>query len=122
MQCRAIATCSHLFWCPARKDGKKVLECLQKCLKITDAVVTSDAKQVDLWVEMLDKYIHYCEDGVEEVTAKFVQSLLGLCWEHIGFAENESGSQAEARNAKKHLRSTIAYLRLSKLAGELTLE
>merc|ERR1719326_2105333 len=39
MQCRAIAACSQLFWCSARSDGKKVLECLQKCLKITDNLV-----------------------------------------------------------------------------------
>eukprot|EP01118_Nematostelium_gracile_P013563 TRINITY_DN5141_c0_g1_i5.p1 TRINITY_DN5141_c0_g1~~TRINITY_DN5141_c0_g1_i5.p1 ORF type:complete len:732 (+),score=221.45 TRINITY_DN5141_c0_g1_i5:76-2196(+) len=38
-QCRAIYMCSHLFWSPARdyKNGKRVLECLQKSLKIADA-------------------------------------------------------------------------------------
>merc|ERR1712187_979624 len=52
MQCRAIACCSNLFWCHARRDGRRVLECLQKCLKITDTVVTSDSKQVVLCAEM----------------------------------------------------------------------
>ncbi|CAK0854634.1 unnamed protein product, partial [Prorocentrum cordatum] len=45
MQCRAVAACSHLFWCDARRDGQKVLECMQKCLKIIDNLVQSDRKQ-----------------------------------------------------------------------------
>ncbi|CAE8580979.1 unnamed protein product [Polarella glacialis] len=33
MQCRAIAACSQLFWCTARRDAKRVRECLERCLK-----------------------------------------------------------------------------------------
>jgi len=111
MQCRAVAACSHLFWCEARRDGKRVLECLQKCLKITDAVVQSDSKHVVLWVEMLDKYISYYEAQVEEVTSKFIQSLLNLCSEHITFAENDAASVSEAKVAKAHLKNSVNYLR-----------
>lgn len=111
MQCRAVATCSHLFWCAARRDGKRVLECMQKCLKITDGVVQSDAKQVVLWVEMLDNYVYYYEAMCEEVTVKFVQSLLNLCYEHVAFAENDSQSESEGKKARAHLRDCVAYLR-----------
>lgn len=111
MQCRAVAVCSNLFWCEARRDGKRVLECLQKCLKITDAVVQSDAKQVVLWVEMLDKYVYYFSVGCEEVTIKFVQSLVNLSLEHISFAESDGSAGREAKNAKSHLEKTVARLR-----------
>mmetsp|Transcript_128293 Transcript_128293/g.256235 ORF Transcript_128293/g.256235 Transcript_128293/m.256235 type:complete len:829 (+) Transcript_128293:44-2530(+) len=111
LQCRAVAACSHLFWCDARRDGKRVLECLQKCLKIADNVVTSDSKQVGLWVEMLDKYSYYYEHECEDVTAKFVQSLINLCFEHIAFAENDVQSASEGRQAKAHLQASLAYLR-----------
>merc|ERR1719401_1541540 len=111
MQCRAVAACSHLFWCPARRDGKRVLECLQKCLKITDNVVQSDPKQVTLWVEMLDKYIFYFEAQVDEVTSKFIETLMNLCSEHITFAEKDGGCAKEAASAKAHLKNSIAYLR-----------
>jgi len=111
MQCRAVAACSHLFWCDARRDGKRVLECLQKCLKITDAVVQADPKQVVLWVEMLDKYIGFYEMNCEDVVGKFIQSLINLCSEHISFAEADASAKEEAREAKAHLKSSTAYLR-----------
>lgn len=111
LQCRAVAACSHLFWCDARRDGKRVLECLQKCLKIADNVVTSDPKQVGLWVEMLDKYTYYYENDCEDVTVKFVQSLINLCFEHISFAENDVQSASEGRQAKAHLQASLTYLR-----------
>jgi len=111
LQCRAVAACSHLFWCDARRDGKRVLECLQKCLKVADNVVTSDSKQVGLWVEMLDKYCYYYERECEDVTVKFVQSLINLCFEHISFAENDAQSASEGRQAKAHLMASLAYLR-----------
>jgi vacuolar protein sorting-associated protein 35 len=111
LQIRAVAACSHLFWCDARRDGKRVLECLQKCLKITDSAVTSDAKQIVLWVEMLDKYIYYYEVMVEEVNINFINSLLNLCEEHISYAEKDSQAEEEGKKAKAHLKETAKYLR-----------
>lgn len=114
LQCRAVAACAHLFWCEARRDGKRVLECLQKCLKITDGVVQSDAKQVVLWVEMLDKYIYFYEVLCEEVTTNFISSLVNLCNEHIAYAMNEASSEGEGKKAKAHLKETLSYLRALK--------
>merc|ERR1719203_2079031 len=111
LQCRAVAACSHLFWCDARRDGKRVLECLQKCLKIVDAVVTADPKQVGLWVEMLDKYIYYYEVLVEEVEIKYINGLLNLCEEHISYAEKDSHAEEDGKRAKAHLKETAKYLR-----------
>lgn len=111
LQCRAVATCSHLFWCDARRDGKRVLECMQKCLKITDAIVQSDSKQVTLWVEMLDHYTYYYECECEEVTIKFVQSLINLCFEHVAFAENDAQSASDGKQARAHLKASLSYLR-----------
>merc|ERR1719491_1638977 len=114
LQCRAVATCSHLFWCSARRDGKRVLECLQKCLKITDGVVTADPKQVGLWVEMLDKYSYYYEVMCEEVQVKFINGLLNLCGEHISFSETNSSSADEGKAARVHLKEALKYLKLLK--------
>jgi len=111
LQARAVAACSHLFWCEGRRDGKRVLECLQKCLKVTDALVQSDAKQVSLWVEMLDKYIYFYEAMCEDVQVKFINGLLALCQEHIAFAEKDSQAEEEGKKAKMHLKETAKYLR-----------
>ena len=48
--------CSHLFWTSGRqsRDGKRVLECLQKALKIADTCMDA-AMNVNLFVEILDQ-------------------------------------------------------------------
>jgi vacuolar protein sorting-associated protein 35 len=64
-QCRAVGLCSNLFWnCQDRadgtslKDGKKVNECLRKCLKIAAQCVDINA-QFELHVEILNYYMYY---------------------------------------------------------------
>lgn len=118
LQCKAVAACSHLYWCAARKDGKRVLECLQKCLKILEVIVQADAKFVSMWVDMFDTYSYYFEVGCEEVTAAFVAALKDLCLEHISFAESDASAQAEARAAKAHLAASVAHLKAQKASAD----
>merc|ERR1719352_1051132 len=103
MQCRAISSCAEMFGCKQKTESKRVLECLQKCLKITDAVNQSDPKECGLWVEMLDRYVFFIESGCEEIALKFVDSLLNLCNEHISFAENADGAKEQSAKARNHL-------------------
>jgi len=114
LQIRAIAACSHLFWCDARREGKRVLECLQKCLKTVDAVVSADAKQVGLWVEMLDKYCYFFETLCEDVKINFIGSLKDLCDEHVSFAEKDSAASEEGKAARTHLRESLKQLKAHK--------
>jgi len=64
-QCRAIYMCSHLFWrnnsSNDYKNGKRVLECLQKSLKIADTCMDS-SMNVHLFVEILNQYLYYFEN------------------------------------------------------------
>jgi len=117
LQCRAIAVCSHLFYCHARQDGKKVLECLQKCLKITDNIAQNDTKSVGLWVEMLDKYLYYFEIGTPEVPAKNISGLMDLCKEHISYAQ-DGGVDAEAKAAQLHFEKTQNYIQQKIAEGD----
>lgn len=67
-QCRGILYASHLFWVqdkkprdedkPAHVQPKRVLECLQKALKIADSVM-DHAISVGLFVDILEKYLWY---------------------------------------------------------------
>eukprot|EP00438_Fugacium_kawagutii_P005345 Skav210319 [mRNA] locus=scaffold475:291444:293789:- [translate_table: standard] len=114
MQCRAVSACSQLFWCDARRDAKRVRECLERCVKTCDAVVQSDPAQAGLWVEMLDRYVYYFESNCEEVDLDFLQRLLAICAEHINFAVKDQQAEKDARLAEKHLMSTTAYLRKMK--------
>jgi len=108
IQVRAIAACSHLFWCEARRDSKRVQECMQKCLKVTQAAVQADPKQCILWVEMLDKYVYYLETDCE--TTNFA-TLIDICQKHIQFAAESGGNDAEAKHAGEYLKRIVSYMR-----------
>eukprot|EP00913_Durusdinium_trenchii_P012693 g11919.t1 len=104
----------RLFWCDARRDAKRVRECLERCVKTCEAVVQSDPAQTGLWVEMLDRYIYYFETNCEEVDVDFLQRLLAICLEHINFALRDQQAEKEAKKAQAHLESTVAYLKKMK--------
>lgn len=84
-QCRMVQKCSHLFWVqrevraapwthtpraagPAPhsaaqggyRDDKRVLECLQRALKIADACMSSSV-HVQLFVDILNEYLYFFE-------------------------------------------------------------
>lgn len=110
-QCRAILTCSHLFWNnESVRDSRRVLECLQKCLKIADIAVQSSTSHVCLFTDILDKYIYYYERDNHEVTVDFIQNLLALCAEHVNFALQEVGQE----EALASFHNTVRYLKRKK--------
>lgn len=121
MQCRAVADCSQLFWCDARRDDKRVRECLERCLKTCEAVVQSDATQVGLWIEMLDCCVCYYETNCEEVGANFVQTLLNICKHQVAHAESDSQSEAEGRKARAHMQAAIKYIATMKKSPDAEL-
>mmetsp|Transcript_12426 Transcript_12426/g.30989 ORF Transcript_12426/g.30989 Transcript_12426/m.30989 type:complete len:821 (-) Transcript_12426:82-2544(-) len=115
MQCRAVCTCSHLFWSPreeGRREGQRVRECLQKCLKIADVAVQSSNTNVGLFVEVLDKYLFYFTQGCDEVTPEHIQNLLTLCAEHVAYAEGDTASEV-----KLAFRNTVNYVKRRKAEG-----
>lgn len=69
---------SHLWWQlentggvakegkPLCRDGKRVLECLQKALRISTNCI-DELTTVQLYVDALDQYIYYFERQVEAV-------------------------------------------------------
>ncbi len=94
-QCRAVYLASHLWWCtevPGReedpktvsemmdltnilganvleqfyRDGKRVLECLQRALRVADACMDT-AVSVELFVEILNRYVYYFDQQNETV-------------------------------------------------------
>lgn len=59
------------------RDGKRVLECLQKALKIADSVM-DQTLNIELFVEILERYIWYFEDRNDAVAIKYLNSLIDL--------------------------------------------
>eukprot|EP00756_Hemistasia_phaeocysticola_P001082 Hpha_TRINITY_DN10786_c0_g1::TRINITY_DN10786_c0_g1_i1::g.43703::m.43703/K18468/VPS35; vacuolar protein sorting-associated protein 35 len=107
-QCRIAVLCAHLFWRPGREDlHKKVLECLQRSLKIVDACTPE--QQPPLFVEILNKYLYFFAKGNEHVTVKHINVLIQLINENITRQEESTGTAAAP--ASVFYQSTLAHIK-----------
>ena len=59
------------------RDGKRVLECLQRALRVADACMDS-AVSVELFVEILNRYVYYFDQQNEQVKSAPSTLLLSL--------------------------------------------
>ncbi|GAA5869535.1 hypothetical protein JCM8547_001517 [Rhodosporidiobolus lusitaniae] len=88
-QATAVGLASHLWWQmelgvgredeekPPFRDGKRVLECLQKALRIATSSI-DELTSVQLYCDALDQYLYYFERGVDAISAKHINSLVEL--------------------------------------------
>jgi len=82
-QCQGVLTVSHLFWSgytsasdkPIR-DGKKVLDCLKKALKIANQSMVPTV-QVQLFNQILNHYVLFYEDGNTLINIDMINELVG---------------------------------------------
>jgi vacuolar protein sorting-associated protein 35 len=127
-QALAVAAVSHLFWrdlptdeerasasqggpavgeSAGYRDGKRVLECLQRSLKIADGVMDA-AITVDLFVKILQKYCYYFEqeDAEGVVTGKHISGLCSLISTNI----SQQGDSVDKDVVARYQR-TLAHIR-----------
>jgi vacuolar protein sorting-associated protein 35 len=99
-QCRAVYLASHLWWATEvralgeedpknvsllisprstladdlqlYRDGKRVLECLQRALRVADACMDA-AVSVELFVEILNRYVYYFDQENDAVSLRIIQ-------------------------------------------------
>jgi vacuolar protein sorting-associated protein 35 len=114
-QCRSVLLCSHLFWLGDDeadfRDGKRVLECLQKCLRITDQV--PDPKEnVILFVEILNEYLYHFSHGNSAITVVFLNNLIELINTNIG------SLKAGDDQITAYYNNTLQYIRLKQAKHE----
>ncbi|KAF7459311.1 putative vacuolar sorting protein 35 [Cryptosporidium felis] len=117
-QCRAILMCSHLFWNnEANRDSNRVLECMQKCLKIADSAVQVSPNNSVLFIDILEKYMYYLEQGSPNITVEFISKLVALCYEQIQFSGDEisQGPKILLDNLSFHIRGNMEAYRGVKL-------
>ncbi|KAI5815748.1 vacuolar protein sorting-associated protein 35 [Pyronema omphalodes] len=122
-QCRAVYLASHLWWAveiPARnedeksplyRDGKRVLECLQRALRVADACM-DQAVSIELFVEILNRYVYYFDRQNEAVTVKYLNGLIELI--HSNLASSESTATEAPR---KHFERTLEYIASREFEG-----
>ncbi|KAF2084829.1 vacuolar protein sorting-associated protein 35 [Saccharata proteae CBS 121410] len=126
-QCRAVYLASHLWWATeirARgeedakdlyRDGKRVLECLQRALRVADACMDT-AVSVELFVEILNRYVYYFDQENEAVTTKYLNGLIELI--HSNLNTNEATSSLE--QPRKHFQRTLDYISSREYEGVVT--
>lgn len=117
-QCRAVYYASHLWWAveiPALgeqegvseffRDGKRVLECLQRALRVADACMDV-AVSVELFVEILNRCIYFFDRGNEQVSVKFITGLIELIQRNLGSITDGSISDSP----RKHFERTLKFI------------
>ncbi|KAI5921595.1 vacuolar protein sorting-associated protein 35 [Camillea tinctor] len=113
-QCRAVYLASHLWWATPitaigesdeglYRDGKRVLECLQRALRVADSCM-EQATSIELFVEILDRYVYYFDQSNESVTTKYINGLIELIHSNLGTNQQDSAS---IESSKKHFKHTL---------------
>jgi vacuolar protein sorting-associated protein 35 len=132
-QATAVLYASHMWWQgdeahrearpkPPLRDGKRVLECLQKSLRIATGCI-DELTSVQLYVDALDRYIYYFEQGVEAVTPKYINSLVELITSNIDAVHSTDVHPSSASPPGlvdgintpdmivKHFKNTLRYIK-----------
>ncbi|KAK9468248.1 vacuolar protein sorting-associated protein 35 [Lipomyces arxii] len=125
-QCRAVYFASHLWWAveiptrgekegktPLYRDGKRVLECLQRALRVADACMDA-AVSIELFVEILNRYVYYFDRGCEVVTVKYVNGLISLIMSNLSSTIDQSTNDSP----RKHFERTLQYIAAQKEEDE----
>ncbi|KAH7039750.1 vacuolar sorting protein [Microdochium trichocladiopsis] len=112
-QCRAVYLASHLWWATPiaatdesedglYRDGKRVLECLQRALRVADSCM-EQSTSIELFVEILDRYVYYFDQQNESVTTKYINGLIELIHSNLGVNQDTAGLES----IKKHFNHTL---------------
>ncbi|KAK3318796.1 vacuolar protein sorting-associated protein 35 [Apodospora peruviana] len=124
-QCRAVYLASHLWWATPMvangeaedadlyRDGKRVLECLQRALRVADSCMET-ATSIELFVEILDRYVYYFDQKNESVTTKYLNGLIELI--HSNLAGNQQDS-ASVEASRKHFIQTLEMIKSKEYEG-----
>lgn len=116
-QCRAVYLASHLWWgveilaigeeeglTEFFRDDKRVLECLQRSLRVADACMDSTVS-IELFVEILNRCLYYFIHGNNSITVKYINGLIELIKENLSQLKFDT-----AENPQKHFQRTLQYI------------
>ncbi|KAL2261179.1 hypothetical protein VTK26DRAFT_4613 [Humicola hyalothermophila] len=124
-QCRAVYLASHLWWATPiaangeteetelYRDGKRVLECLQRALRVADSCMET-ATSIELFVEILDRYVYYFDQKNESVTTKYLNGLIELIHSNLAGTQQDSPSVEASR---KHFMQTLEMIQSKEYEG-----
>lgn len=135
-QCRAIYNSSHLWWInkievnddndddededvvdenqiSLKRDDKRVLECLQKSLRIADSIMDIDVS-IELFVEILNQSIYYFIHGNETINIRYINGLIELIsnnFKEISTSNSLDSSTHQSNETYRHFQRTLNYIK-----------
>ncbi|KDB22687.1 hypothetical protein H109_05427 [Trichophyton interdigitale MR816] len=130
-QCRAVYLASHLWWVvesPQKegdepnivyRDGKRVLECLQRALRVADACMDT-AVSVELFIEILNRYVYYFDQQNETVTTKYLNGLIELIYSNLQSNQTEGVPSSSLESPRRHFERTLDYIKSRGWEGVVT--
>ncbi|KAI0324448.1 vacuolar protein sorting-associated protein 35 [Cubamyces sp. BRFM 1775] len=110
------------------QDSKRVLECLQKALRIANSA-TEEIITIQLYCDTLDQYLYYLDRGAPAVTPKFVNSLVELITASIDSIASPDVHPSQRappgllegvqtpEMITRHFRNTLMYIQSKKAAA-----
>ncbi|KAF8060859.1 vacuolar protein sorting-associated protein 35 [Lyophyllum atratum] len=110
------------------QDSKRVLECLQKSLRIANSAI-EEIVTVQLYCDTLDHYLYYFDRGAPAVAPKFVNSLVELITSSIDNISSPDVHPSQRappgliegvqtpEMINRHFRNTLAYIQRKKNAS-----
>ncbi|KAF8168442.1 vacuolar protein sorting-associated protein 35 [Crassisporium funariophilum] len=110
------------------QDSKRVLECLQKSLRIANSAI-EEIVTVQLYCDTLDHYLYYFDRGAPAVAPKFVNSLVELITSSIDNISSPDVHPSQRappgliegvqtpEMITKHFRNTLVYIQRRKYAA-----
>ncbi|XP_039269213.1 vacuolar protein sorting-associated protein 35-like [Styela clava] len=116
-QSRAVAHVSHLFWSGKTiesgenklNDGHRVIECLKKAVRTTNQCMET-AVQLQLFIEIFDKYIYFYEKGCTAISIEILNQLLAKIRENLPSIEETEEYDVihmHYNNTLKHIRDQM---------------
>jgi len=116
-QCRAVSSCSHLFWSGRTresaeqelKDGKHAADCLKKAVRVATQCMDKTV-QIQLFVEILNRYIYFYEKGNDQVTMQILNQLIAKIREELPSLEVSEDTD----QINKHFKNTLEHIQHQK--------
>ena len=118
-QCRAVYLCSHLWWTTEialigeeegvttdfYREGKRVLECLQRSLRVADSTM-DNIQSSELMIEILNRCLYYFIHGDEHdthVSVRYINGLIELIKTNLKSLKMEETTTAKTQLAEQRL-------------------
>ncbi|KAI5992917.1 vacuolar protein sorting-associated protein 35 [Pisolithus albus] len=107
------------------QDSKRVLECLQKALRIANSA-TEEIVTVQLYCETLDQYLYYFDHGAPAIAPKYIVSLVELIASSIDAISSPAFSTSYLHPSQRiegvaspevitrHFHNTLSYIHAKK--------